>query len=128
MGGMLAAPRAAQRPPKSVWDGVYTDEQAKRGQAVYAQRCVICHGAGGQAPSFSGSDFKKDFDGLTLGDLFDRINRSMPQDKPGSLTPGETADVLAYILSLSFPVGQTEIDREAAPLKQIGFDATKPNQ
>ena len=125
--GLVAGPQAAaQRPSKSVWDGVYTDAQAKRGKVLYDQGCTTCHSGGDQAPALYGSDFLKDFDGQTLADLFDRIKRSMPQDKPGSLTPQETADVLAYVLSFTFPVGKTELDRETAPLEQIGFEATKP--
>ena len=29
---------------RSVWDGVYTKEQAHRGQTVYGQECAKCHG------------------------------------------------------------------------------------
>ena len=29
---------------RSVWDGVYTKEQAKRGRPVYARNCTECHG------------------------------------------------------------------------------------
>ena len=39
--------RGAQSPPstsKTVWDGAYTDGQAKRGEAVYAAECSSCHG------------------------------------------------------------------------------------
>ena len=29
---------------QTVWDGVYTAEQAKRGAEVYANHCASCHG------------------------------------------------------------------------------------
>ena len=49
----------------------------------------------------------------------------MPQDNPGRLTPEQTADVLAYVLSLSFPAGPSELDHEVEPLKLIAFRAAK---
>ena len=42
--GLAAAMLAAQA-SRSVWDGVYTDEQAKRGQTLYGKECSSCHGA-----------------------------------------------------------------------------------
>ncbi len=42
----------------SVWDGIYTEAQATRGQTEYASHCAACHGANlsgtGEAPSLSG--------------------------------------------------------------------------
>jgi mono/diheme cytochrome c family protein len=124
--GLLDGPHATEQPAKSVWDGVYTDTQAKRGKAVFLQNCNACHSSGDQAPALYGSDFLSDFDGMTLGDLFDRIKNTMPQDRPASLSPQDAADAMAYVLSFSFPVGQTELDHESAPLKQIRFEAAKP--
>jgi quinoprotein glucose dehydrogenase len=121
--GVLGAPQAEQRPTKSVWDGVYTEAQAKRGKVLYIQACATCHSGGDQAPALYGSDFLTSFDGQTVAALFDKVKQTMPQDKPGSLTPQETADVLAYVLSLSFPGGETDLDREIELLKQIRFEA-----
>jgi len=120
---VLGSSQAGQRPTKSVWDGVYTEVQAKRGKVLYIQACGTCHGSGDQAPALYGSDFLTSFDGQTVAALFDKVKQTMPQDKPGSLTQQETADVLAYVLSLSFPVGETDLDREIEPLKQIRFEA-----
>ena len=41
----LAGAAVAQDAGKSVWQGIYTPEQADRGGGVYAQRCGACHGA-----------------------------------------------------------------------------------
>ena len=123
--GFLDGPHAAE-PPKSVWDGVFTETQAQRGKAVYLQRCAACHSSGDQAPALYGSDFLSGFNGRTLAELFDRIKNTMPQDKPASLTPQEASDVTAYVLSFSFPVGQTEVDHETAALSRIRFEAAKP--
>src|ERR1017187_1344058 len=117
---------------KSVWDGVYTDEQAKRGETISKEECVRCHGqalsGGEEAPPLAGAGFVANWNGSTMGDLFERIRISMPPDAPGRLTRQENADILAYMLSLNkFPPGKTELDRQSDSLKQIKFVATKPN-
>lgn len=117
---------------RSVWDGVYTAEQAKRGGALYANACASCHGSalngGESAPPLTGGEFFSNWDGLTVGDLFDRIRVSMPADKPGSLTREQDADILAFMLSINqFPQGQTELEHRTEVLKQIRFEAAKPS-
>lgn len=117
---------------KSVWDGVYTEEQAKRGETISKEECVRCHGqdlsGGEEAPPLAGAGFVANWNGSTMGDLFERIRISMPTDAPGRLTRQENADALAYILSLNrFPAGKTELDRQSDALKQIKFEAAKPH-
>lgn len=127
----------AQEPPnapsRSVWDGVYTEEQAKRGEPVYSKECAACHGAeltgGESAPALAGGAFLSNWSGLTLGDLFDRIRKTMPQSAPGRLTRQQDADVLAFMLSRNkFPAGKTELYRQSEMLKEIRFEAEKPAQ
>ena len=78
-------------------------------------------------PGLTGSMFTSNWDGLTLGDLFERIRITMPADQPGSMPRQEIADVIAYILTINkFPAGKTELPREVIALKQIRFVATKP--
>ena len=119
-------------PSQSVWDGIYTEEQAKRGEPLYSQRCARCHGpdlTGGEtAPALASGEFKGNWSGLSVDDLFERIKISMPQDNPGSLSRQQTADILAFVLSRGgFPAGATELAREAEVLKQIRFEATRPS-
>ena len=124
----------AQAPTESshsVWDGVYTEEQAKRGEPIYQKECASCHGAlltgGESAPALTGGSFQANWNGLTLGDLFDRIRKTMPQSKPGSLTRQQDADVLAFMLSINkFPAGKTELYRQSEMLKEIRFETKKP--
>jgi quinoprotein glucose dehydrogenase len=121
----------AQPPSKSIWDGIYTEEQATRGKALYAQECSSCHGGeltgGEMAPPLAGGEFMAGWDGLTVGDLFERIRISMPQNAPGSLSGQQNADILAFIFSASkFPTGTTEMPKEAGILKQIKFEVKKP--
>jgi S-disulfanyl-L-cysteine oxidoreductase SoxD len=115
----------------SVWDGVYTEEQAKRGEAVYQKECAACHGAeltgGESAPPLTGGVFQANWNGLTLGDLFDRIRKTMPLSKPNSLARQQVADVLAFMLSINkFPAGKTELYRQSEMLKEIRFETKKP--
>ncbi|HKE35774.1 MAG TPA: cytochrome c [Candidatus Acidoferrum sp.] len=123
----------AQEPAesRSVWDGVYTEEQAKRGEAVYKKECGACHGemltGGESAPPLTGGGFQANWNGLTLGDLFDRIRKTMPQSKPGSLTRQQDSDVLAFMLNMNkFPAGKTELYRQSEMLKEIRFETKKP--
>jgi mono/diheme cytochrome c family protein len=121
----------AQPPTKSVWDGVYTDEQAKRGGALYQENCASCHGAeltgGEMAPPLSGGEFMAGWDGLTVGDLFERIRISMPQNAPGSLSGQQNADVLSFMFNANkFPAGAAELPKEAGILKTIKFEVKKP--
>jgi mono/diheme cytochrome c family protein len=124
----------AQQPAnggRSVWDGVYTAEQAKRGAGLYAQHCAFCHGpqlnGGDVAPALTGVEFNGNWNGLTVGDLFERIRISMPQDDPAKMSAQQKADVLAYMLSVGmFPAGSTELARETPVLAQIKFEATRP--
>ena len=121
--------RAQQAPPRSVWDGAYTLGQAKRG-ALKSGLCTSCHGdgfEGGGAPQLVGPEFLARWDGRTVGDLFDLIRLTMPDDDPGALSREEYADLVAYILAVNkFPTGNTEIATTTEPLKQIQFLASKP--
>lgn len=123
----------AQEPAttRSVWDGVYTEDQAKRGEEVYRKHCASCHGdmltGGESAPALTGGGFQANWNGLTLGDLFERIRKTMPQTKPGTLTRQQNADVLAFMLSINkFPAGKTELYRQAEMLKEIRFETKRP--
>jgi mono/diheme cytochrome c family protein len=116
---------------KSVWDGVYTDEQARRGEALYGERCVRCHGPGYMggtdgATALVGPTFNGNWNGVTLDQMLDRVRLTMPQDKPASLSRAQTADALAFILSINkIPSGKTELPRQAEILALIRYTAAK---
>ena len=116
---------------RSVWEGVYTSAQAERGAAAYAQACAMCHGAQlagtGEAKALAGPEFLSNWNGLTMGDLFERTRTTMPLDKPGSLSREAYADALAYILKFnSFPTGERELASRPEMLAGIRIDAFKP--
>jgi S-disulfanyl-L-cysteine oxidoreductase SoxD len=129
--GIILGLAAIAQTSRTVWDGVYTDDQAKRGEGFYGKECASCHGSeltgGESAPALAGDSFFANWNGLTLGDLFERIRVSMPQNAPGSLSRQQNADILAFILKVNqFPTGKTELDRQTDILKTIKFDSTKP--
>jgi mono/diheme cytochrome c family protein len=130
---VLRAQEPAATETRSVWDGAYTEEQAKRGEALYQKECKGCHGvslAGGESsPPLTGGAFLSNWNGLTLGDLFERIRKTMPQNAPGKLNRQQNADILAFVLSANkFPAGKAELSRQTEFLKEIRFEAVRPEQ
>ena len=121
----------AARQAQSVWDGVYTAEQAERGEPLYQQSCAECHGpdlAGGEmSPGLVGAEFVWNWNGLSVGDLFERLRVSMPQGVPNSVSRQEKADILAFLFRANdFPTGDTELASRTAMLGGISLLAQKP--
>jgi mono/diheme cytochrome c family protein len=116
---------------RSIWDGAYTKEQAKRGETLYAQHCSSCHGpdllGNDEAAPLTGSAFLANWDGLSVEDLTERIRVSMPPNNLGKLTRQQITDIISYTLSFnSFPAGKAELSPKSELLKQIRIEATKP--
>lgn len=116
---------------RSVWDGVYSAEQATRGEAAYSKDCGLCHGATlagtGEAPGLAGTRFLSKWNGLTLGDLFDRIRTTMPMDRPGRLSREAYGEVLAYLLKFNgFPAGTKDLSSRTEMLASIGIALQRP--
>lgn len=120
---------------KSQWSGVYTVEQAKRGEAPYMKKCAACHVndlTGGAdeynpAPALVGAQFAENWNDMTLADLFTKIHTTMPQDDPGTLTPQEASDIVAFMLQKgNYPSGAAELPAQAESLKAYKFLAKKP--
>ena len=116
---------------KTTWDGVYSEAQAKRGEALYSTKCAGCHGpdlAGADtAPSLTGPDFNSGWNDQTADDLSERVRTTMPGDAPGSLSRAEVADVVAFIFSKDrFPAGPTDLPTTSPELKEIKILSQKP--
>jgi mono/diheme cytochrome c family protein len=110
---------------KTVKDGVYTDAQAKKGEALYGEQCAACHGgdlSGGGAPALAGADFLGFWDKTPMADLVEKIQTSMPASAPGSLTRAQSAEITAYMLKANkYPAGQAELSADAAALMAISI-------
>jgi S-disulfanyl-L-cysteine oxidoreductase SoxD len=130
---LLLAQETAASESLTVWDGVFTQKQADRGKELYTTHCSECHlgtlMGSDMTPSLVGGDFLSNWTGSTLGDLSERIRKTMPMNKPGSVPRDAISDILAYILSANkFPVGETELSHDAQLLRKIRIEATKPDQ
>lgn len=100
--------------PRTVNDGVFTKEQAKVGEQLYAEHCMLCHDKKYFRPVL------KRWDSQPLGIIFTVMSTSMPETNPGFLYEKEYVDILAYILSLSrYAPGDTELDYENGALNEI---------
>ena len=115
----------------TVWDGVFTAEQAARGRAHFGVSCSSCHsqrGTGTDAPALEGDKFLEDWGEDNLISLFDLIQYSMPAGDPGSLTEEVYVDIVAYLLnSNGFPDGDQELIANAmATIRVEGPDGPRP--
>ena len=128
----LAITLFAEEKARSIWDGVYTKEQAERGHIQYDAKCAECHGDDlegdvVEAPALCGPDFLYKFNGASLDHIFIRIHRDMPLTRSGTLSKEASADLIAYMLSASeIPAGKSDLPHEEPLLKQIRIDAEKP--
>jgi mono/diheme cytochrome c family protein len=120
------APQDKSKPPAkpaagalTTMSGVYTAQQAMRGEQTYSSTCISCHPPGWYAlPAF-----KDKWNGLPLSKLFDLVTETMPKNEPGSLSDKEYIDAIAFILrSNKAPAGKTELAADPAALRRIRID------
>lgn len=130
---LVLAPNRADRPAHAatlaaqdgtIWDGVYTDEQAARGMKTYEQECAACHlddlMGDGIAPALIGSSFFFRWSDLSVGDMYTAIRTTMPQGAPASLSPAGYADIAAFLLQKNkVPAGADELPTVLDDLEAI---------
>jgi ubiquinol-cytochrome c reductase cytochrome c subunit len=100
------------------------------GQKLLAANCAGCHGdkaeGGNAGPTLSGPDFTNGYKDGNASALYNKISMDMPSSAPGSLTPEQYADVMAYVLNVNkYPAGQAEIPKDGAGLKTVKMAAPK---
>ena len=106
-----AIPATAALPPAT-----YTAEQAARGAQVYQSTCARCHPPG----QLDGEAFAVGWNEARAWTLFSTLRNTMPQDKPGSLTDAQYADVIAYLLQRNHvPAGAVALTADSAALRQL---------
>jgi mono/diheme cytochrome c family protein len=118
--GHAFAPQTAT----TVWAGLYTEAQAKRGEEGYLKDCAPCHQkdlyGDEYAPALVRGTFYNRWTDLSVGDLYSVICSTMPQDAPGSLPTQEYIDIVSYLLKMNkMPAGQAELPSDQAKLKEI---------
>ena len=134
LGGMFAirpvASAVAQNAARTVWEGIYTEEQAQRGQETYRKTCGGCHAddlTGDDAPALRGGHFASRWDQQTIWDLMFTIGTTMPLDTPSSLDPQEYADIIAFILRENgMPAGKTELLADPEEMTSVVITARPP--
>ena len=121
----------------SIRDGVFTAEQARRGQAAYTGPCDRCHGYkldGASddpdmlpAPPVAGAKFLRKWNSRTLAELFEYVRITMPANNPGYLSDAEVADIVAYMLSVSgMPSGDDALPPELEALANFVIVSQSP--
>lgn len=121
---------AADVASRTVWDGVYSKQQAGRGQTAYNSRCARCHGdallGGENSPALVDRDFLEKWNGKSVGSLVELIRTTMPSDGPGRISRQQCTDITAYLLSANnFPAGERDLAADLESLNEILFQAKK---
>ena len=123
---ILAEPAAAQ---VSVWSGIYTQTQNKRGEELYSGACAQCHGlrlnGAGQpdqppSPAIARATFLRKWEGKTVAELFTYVREVMPTDRPGTITDQQAINFIAYMFAVSdIPAGDKELPPDRKVLEGI---------
>ena len=117
----------------SIWSGVYTAAQNKRGEELYSGACAQCHGlklnGAGQpdqppSPAIAREGFLRKWAGKTVAELFVYVHTKMPPDNPGSLTEQQSIDAIAHMFAVSnMPPGDKELSSESNALTGLVIEA-----
>lgn len=117
----------------SVWSGVYTAAQNKRGEELYSGACAQCHGlklnGAGQpdqppSPAIARATFLRKWTGQPVAALFAYVRTKMPPDNPGSLTDQQSIDAIAHMFAVSnIPPGDTELPPDPKALADLMIEA-----
>ena len=117
---------------RSIWDGVYNDAQAARGEKIYRKQCAECHldfleGDPSEGPPpLAGDHFMVDWDGLSVADLTRHIH-TQPNDDPSDMETDTATDLAAFILQYNkVPAGKDELPADRLVQAQIRMTPTDP--
>ena len=116
----LVSPTPTTPPiPRSVADGIFTNNQAVRGQQSFERTCEACH----RTREFRGSAFQQEWSGRPLGDLLQLLVSTMPPNDPGFLKLAEYGDIVSYLLKQNgYPSGATELPADISALMGVHFE------
>ncbi len=96
----LLFPCSVTAQPSNLLEGVYSEEQARQGEALYTEHCAHCHDI----------EFYKNslatWNGMTVLDYWYRILGNMPADNPKSLSDDNYLAIVAWVLAINgYPTG-----------------------
>jgi cytochrome c len=109
--------------PRTVWDRVFSESQAARGQTLYKKSCTVCHRddlSGSDGPPLKGIDFFIRWREHTVAEMLDEIQMTMPQSDPGSLSPQTYLDIMSFLFKFNgVPMGTTDLVADPDALSQV---------
>jgi mono/diheme cytochrome c family protein len=132
---LVSAPLAAQgnEAPSgrsAATNGAYTETQAAQGDTVFRKYCASCH----ELSFHTGEQFRMNWFGRNVWDLFKILKTTMPEDNIGGLTNDEYTRVIAYIFKLNgFPASADSLKSDSLEMSRIRIgpastDSVKPRR
>jgi quinoprotein glucose dehydrogenase len=118
LGGVFAIAWSlpAQEEATSVQSGVYSKEQAERGEQLFGEACLVCH----QPEEFAIGGYMDGWSGMSADDFVEFVRSTMPEDNPGRLKRQEYIDIIAFFFQQNgLPAGESEMERAALKNIQI---------
>jgi cytochrome c553 len=118
--------QSADATRKTIWSGVFNEEQLARGAKAYNGTCARCHLedlSGKNGPTLKGDRFMEDWREANLNILFNTVKSMPPQNgnnAPVRLPEPMYLDILTYLLSGNgAPTGPQELTIDALPTVQF---------
>lgn len=98
--------------------GVFSEEQATRGEDVFWNICAECH-----FEEDFGGPFIQSWVGASVKDLVDEIVATMPEDNPGGMPVEQYLDVVTYMFKINgMPTGEDELATDDMDAVEIEVD------
>ena len=127
---VTASAQSTDSAAATVWQGVYTEAQAARGQSEYTTHCANCHrdDLSGYSSILRGARFMEKYRETSLHLFFDKTKTTMPRGAPATLSDKTYVDIVSYVLKVNeFPAGAQELRVEDLPrIQLIGKDGPEP--
>lgn len=115
---LLATPAVAraQAPTAADSAAAAAARQLEVGEQWFKSACWECH----QIGNLQNPDFRLAWRGKSAYELFERIRSTMPANKPGTLTQGTYASIVAYLMKVNgMPVGTRRVSSDSSALASI---------
>lgn len=98
--------------------GVFSEEQATRGEDVFWNICAECH-----FEEDFGGPFIQSWVGASVKDLVDEIVATMPEDNPGGMPVEQYLDIVTYMFKINgMPTGEDELATDDMGAVEIEVD------